>query len=183
MNMNRDEKTLVMTALSAVVVGFCAAVIVTFCQKADAAENLPISGVDKDQSGYTSMDDAATSGVKVAMSHIGASEFGGAVYSLNSKFFYTLPVSQKSETGVDYRIQMPAGAKLVAIYHTHTDANGMDDQLSKSDVNTAKSMNMVMYVGVVRTNTVMQYDPSRDHPHFGMRDTYSNFHGGKQINL
>jgi proteasome lid subunit RPN8/RPN11 len=178
-----DGKKLVMVALAAITFGFCAAVAVGSTE--DYVKTLPVSGVDAGQVGAETMDDAAKAGVSAAIAADTMTEYAGSVYTVGGKFFYTKVVSQKKDGGVDYRIQMPVGAKLVAIFHTHpsTDHGAEPKQFSKSDVNTAQKMGLVMYVGVIEDKTMIQYDPSRDHPHFGAFEMFSNFYGGHTIKL
>jgi len=145
------------------------------------ASELPVSGIDSTQAGFEHMDDAAADGVKAAIASSNINEFAGAVYKKDGKFFHTIPVTQNSDGGVDYRIQMPAGAKLVAIFHTHG-TNGNDSEYSFSDIKTARDMNLLMYIGVIRTGVMMKYDPSRDNGVYSVSHS-TGFQGQKQIRL
>ena len=127
------------------------------------AHDLPVSGIDKNQVGVETIEDAAVNGVKAAISLSKDTEYAGSIYSLNGKFYYTLPVSQNKEDGVNYKILVPSGGKLQAIYHTHPNlARSRPDEFSWSDIKTAKDMSLRMFVGVIADECVISYDPATD---------------------
>lgn len=137
-------------------------VVMVWFSVAHSAE-LPLSKIDSTETGFDTMETAAVEGIKIAMVDSEKVEYAGAVYSLDGKFYHTIPVSQNDDTGVDYRIQIPPKAKLVAIFHTHPECDTPRTnpfEFSYSDTKTARDVNLVMYVGVVHNHTGLHFDPS-----------------------
>lgn len=107
-----------------------------------------------------SINEAIVAAMKVAMvDH--TSEYGGAIYQDGDKFCYTTPVTQNSNTSVDFRISKPAGTKLVALYHTHPDRIG-ESEFSPSDLNLAKDMNLLSFIGFHKSQEIRVFDPNKE---------------------
>lgn len=123
-----------------------------------------ISKPDKAQIGFDTMDEAAKAAESVAMPESTDYEYGGGIYEKDGKFFYTIAVTTKDSRSVDYSVALYLGSHMVGVYHTHPDSSPFADQLSSSDLQTAKKMHMVMYVGVVKKNHVIKFDPASDVP-------------------
>src|SRR5256885_5739120 len=85
-------------------------------------------------------------------------EVGGVLYRQGLAYHYTRGVV--GEPGaVDYRVSVPRGAVLVALYHTHpsTIAGAIPNQFSHSDIALANRLGLPMYVLVVGTGEVIAY--------------------------
>lgn len=153
--MNRDEKTIVMVVLSAITFGFVAAVMSTLVH----AETLPVSTPDKTQVGSETLVDCARNAFHAAITASNTYEEGGMFYKLNSKYYYTLPVSQERTKAVDYRVQLPAGSKAIALYHTHPGTSPDVGRFSPEDVQLAHKTKLAMFVAVVEYNQVLVMQP------------------------
>ena len=126
------------------------------------ASGLPLSAPEENPTGYDTMDQAAVAAENVAMKNTKV-EFGGSVYFLNGKYYYTKAVTENSRFQVNYRVQIPINSKLVAMYHTHPGDSPYADQFSTSDIIMGQRMNMILYVAILNKNHMLKFDPSKDH--------------------
>jgi Domain of unknown function (DUF4329) len=104
-------------------------------------------------------------------------EYAGGVYQDRGGYFYTVPFSSGSERDVEtFKIAMPRGAQLVALYHTHPQSGLPGDNsevISDADIATANSMRVTSYVGVMKTHKIVMYIPHHT-PVFHRTDSFSH---------
>lgn len=139
------------------------------------ATSLPVSKVELGQIGARSLELAAITAIQAAVRASTDEEYAGGIYKSNDSYFYTLPVSQHHDYGVDYSIQVPANATLIGLYHTHPSGPGRSpDEFSMADITVAKRLKLIMFVGVIHTAIVMEYNPMTQYPVFNpfQQDTH-----------
>lgn len=118
---------------------------------------LPLSAPDANQQSYATEQAAMDAAAHSALSISTTNEVGGAIYKQGTAYHFTLGVTANAGNAVDYRVALPQGAKMVALYHTHPGTNGGADHFSPDDLKLADSMHTSMYVVVVMTDTVIGY--------------------------
>lgn len=146
---------------------FAALLVLAACSQAPA----PPAFVSKDvfALGYTTIEEAATEGIKAAV--VSSTQFeraGGILQGGDGKFYYTAPVGGKNEGEVKFEIQYNSKTfKLVGLYHTHPkecELCGKDvtEFFSEMDVDMAKKFHLISFIGVLKTHAVERYNPDHD---------------------
>jgi Domain of unknown function (DUF4329) len=144
------------------------------------AADVPLSVMDAAQTAYADADDAATAALAESARLSRDVEYAGAVYYVDGAYHYTVPVTTGDARDVSgYRIAITRRGTVVALYHTHpTDlTNDQSDMFSAADVDTAKAMHVVSYVGVLKSGRVIQFDYRHDKAHALLDSAHVN--GGK----
>jgi RHS repeat-associated protein len=101
-------------------------------------------------------------------------EYGGLIYELNGKYYYTTPRTdgrpnqvypEGDNLGKEYvKKNVPAGAKIVADYHVHPDCynDNLSVGLSPGDKSDAINRRRIAYVGFARNGSILCFDPSKE---------------------
>jgi hypothetical protein len=144
----------------------CVFYIVIFASAVNADE-LPITRIT-DSPDYATVQDAACAALDRIAHPLSENEFGGAIVLHDGKYFYTEAVSTSDENGLDFRIQMHRGDKLVGMYHTHpAESNYTYSQLTRlaafsiGDIVIARKLNVLSYMLDGYTMDIHVYDPTR----------------------
>lgn len=79
--------------------------------------NLPLAALPPEPIAYETVEQA----VEAAFEAVPESqyEWGGAILECGDGYMYTAPVTTREPTRVSYRIGLPTGCQLAAIWHTH----------------------------------------------------------------
>lgn len=146
---------------------FAALLVLAACSQAPA----PVL-VSKDvfALGYSSANDAAAAAIKAAVASSKDYERGGGILQGgDGKFYWTAPVGGSDPGEVKFEVAFnKANFKLVAIYHTHPREcphvcdNDVTEFFSHTDVETADSLNVNSYIGIIKMHTVSVYVPHKD---------------------
>lgn len=154
------------------------------------AGDLPAT-IIKDSPAFATMQEASLAGMDVANTEANGIEFGGAVVQLNGKFFYTNPVTIESEHSVNFRVLIPVGAKIVAIYHIHPILkSGLDQSdnaismvFSEGDIDMAKKLNVPSFILCQVDKSKHEFIPGTSHiTHVkDMHDRLTAISGGEKI--
>ena len=122
---------------------------------------LPVSGPIDASACFNAMRPAMMAAAHAALSMTDQYEVGGAIYSKDGKFCYTLPVTQRQTYEIDYRVALPVGATLAALWHTHPGLYPATietaDRLSISDVALAQRMHVPMFIVAVPQRIVVGF--------------------------
>lgn len=133
-------------------------------QSADVAAPPPPGSPGADP--RAALDRAALRALEQAMAHRGARrEYAGVIYRTAAGYAHTPPRRADREGGFELRLRpgvdLPRGAEVVALYHTHPRAAGRRaDAHSPHDVEVARELGLVSYLGVVASGAVRAYDPA-----------------------
>jgi hypothetical protein len=107
---------------------------------------------------FATVDEAAVAALAEAMAARPAKhEHAGVVYRCGDGYGYTAP-QRGGRIGFRLAVDLPKGARLAALYHTHPVAF-MDWQFSEHDTEVAAKMLVPSFVGVVRYGRVIALDP------------------------
>lgn len=131
------------------------------------ATELPVASLSG--SCNSSIDAASEEAIKKALSNSSRYEYGGAVLSFEGKYCYTEPVSENDPENVSFSLNVPAGYKLVALYHTHPfapDENAACEGFSAADLEVSKALKTRSYIGFVGSKAIRYYDPNESGPDF-----------------
>ena len=115
---------------------------------------LPVSGPMDSAQCFASLHYAMASAAHAALSVSAHFEVGGAIYSLDGRYCYTAPVTQGKAEEIDYRVQIPKGAVLSALWHTHP----IGHSLSAQDKELSKRLHVPMYVVAIESHSVIGYE-------------------------
>jgi Domain of unknown function (DUF4329) len=118
---------------------------------------------------FNSIDEAGIEALKriIEVSIVTNSEFsGGIVQLLSGRFSFTEPETLGLDDSSGSTPNIPSGAKLVALYHTHGGANHANgeektgsEQFSFADMAICRSKNLYGYLGTPRRR-VLKLTPS-----------------------
>lgn len=127
------------------------------------AADLPITKPDGECSGFDTITSAATAALSKATKLSTEFEYGGAIFEHKGSFCFTEPVTINDEYAVNYRIALPSGYKLVALYHTHPgDGKSKSEFFSANDVDTSRQLKLPMYIGIIARSQVKRFDPTKN---------------------
>jgi len=108
---------------------------------------------------YPTVDEAAIAAERAALPRSHTYEYGGAIYrASNGLYGFTEPQTSHDPYHIEVRAKF-AGA-LVAIYHTHPGTTPSSREFSQDDKDTARSLKVPSYIGVVMDQTVRRYNPT-----------------------
>ena len=103
--------------------------------------------------GFSTIEDAAAAALVHAVARSRASrrqsEYMGAVYEQDGRYYYTEPRSLHSRTGGATRLQIPTGS-LRALYHNHPPGGG-NDRFSPEDIKMARKLGVPSFVSIAPT--------------------------------
>jgi hypothetical protein len=89
-------------------------------------------------------------------------EYGGAVFSMDNKYFFTPPQTSDSDHGInDLRIRYPSRATLMGVYHTHPAGGSNDKFFSSEDVKYSIKNKMKLYLGIIATREIRIFIPGQ----------------------
>lgn len=120
--------------------------------------------------GYQTVDQAATAGIRAAVTSSTQFERGGGVLEgSDGKYYYTAPVGGKNPGEVKFGVEYNKNNfRLVAIYHTHPPdcpgvcPNDLTEYFSAMDVEMAQNLHLVSYIGILKTHSVSKFVPEHD---------------------
>ena len=122
---------------------------------------LPVSGPTDPAQCYASLHEAMDRAAHAALLVSTHYEVGGAIYSQDRRYCYTAPVSQGKAGQIDYRVQIPKGATLSALWHTHPGEYPATpqtaDRLSPEDRMLADKVGVPMFIVAIPQNVVVGY--------------------------
>jgi hypothetical protein len=108
---------------------------------------------------YPTVDEAAIAAEHVALKVSGDFEYGGAIYrASNGLYGFTVPQTNHDPFNINIRAKF--SGTLVAIYHTHPGNTILSQEFSPLDKDTARSLKVPSYIGVVMDQTVRRYNPA-----------------------
>lgn len=132
---------------------------------ATAKAAVPLSEDDYSQAPYPTADAAAIAALEASARLSRTLEYAGAVYYTDNGYHFTIPVTSGNAREVEgYRIRITRRGTVVGLYHTHP-ADLTDDtseRFSSADVETAKAMRLISYVGVIKSGAVIEFDYRHD---------------------
>jgi proteasome lid subunit RPN8/RPN11 len=132
-----------------------------FIRVAFAAD--PLTQPIPNQNGFDTMDMAATEALKECIKLSTKFEYGGVILEWNGKFYFTNPITSKSDKEIGtFRIAFYKGSKVVGLYHTHPPGFN-SDIFSSSDVKFADDKSWVSYIAVINESKsrVLRYTPGK----------------------
>lgn len=109
------------------------------------------------QQHFTSLESAAIAGLTSANKHFGV-EYGGVVYKIGDKYYFTNPITQNDNQQVQFAVRLHHGAKIVALFHTHPSAQD-SDEFSAMDIKVANALNVPSYIAVQESGEILVYKP------------------------
>jgi len=114
-------------------------------------------------SGETSLEDAAISALRLSVRKSVRIEYGGCLFRQTTAditaFYFTEPATNHSPDDFAITCELPSGAKLVGIYHTHP--LGSIPGISTNDIDVAKKLNVTSFVAFIDQGTIMSYVPGK----------------------
>jgi hypothetical protein len=117
----------------------------------------PHAEADELESGrcYATVDEAAREALAVALPLSEEVEHGGVVWAIGDRYCFSAPV-RGTQDEVRYRIVMPEGVRLAAIYHTHPVSAPLHKRRRFSDADIAVSVRLRVpsYLGVAGIDDV-----------------------------
>jgi hypothetical protein len=125
----------------------------------DTPRELPVTPLAEAPCAGT-LDDAARAALAVAMPLTRRAEYGGAIFEIEGRYCYTVPVTSGHSHEVRFHAEGPAGARLAGVYHTHR-RHDAAAWFSQADIETAKRLGVPSYIGVVSRREVRLFDPTR----------------------
>lgn len=108
---------------------------------------------------YASAEQAAVAGLRIAMARSDRYENGGAVVEKDGVFYRTEPVSNGDMGHIRFAVDIPAGGRLAAIFHTHPDLGTQTRLFSQDDVAEASKLGIPSYIGVMDDRVIRRFMP------------------------
>jgi proteasome lid subunit RPN8/RPN11 len=108
--------------------------------------------------GCPTLHEAARAALTAALPLSTQFEYGGALYVLDGCHGYTAPQTSGSEYHVDLRVNLPAGAALAGIYHTHPGLQEQGRLFSPADVHTHDSLLVPSFIAFAATGELFALD-------------------------
>ncbi|HEY8508571.1 MAG TPA: DUF4329 domain-containing protein [Steroidobacteraceae bacterium] len=112
-----------------------------------------------DSPAYESVEEAVIAALAIALPLSRKHEFGGVIFEIAGRYYYTHPVTSHRHDECIYDAEAPAGARLAALYHTHT-PHDMAGYFSAADVATAVRHGVKSYVGLFSKREIRVFDPA-----------------------
>jgi hypothetical protein len=123
------------------------------------SDKLPIARL-ADAPCSDTLDDAVRAALEVAMPLTRRAEFGGLILELEGRYCYTTPVTSYQFHEVRFHAEVPASARIAALFHTHLRHDGAR-WFSEADIATAVRFGVRSYIGIVDRGEVRVFDPAR----------------------
>lgn len=114
-----------------------------------------------DVKSYTSAQEAVLQAMREAIELSKKDEFGGLIYELDGKFYYTPPESSGKKGELRIKARVPKGSNLHGVYHTHTKGTEGSDRFSAYDVDIANKLGMPYYMGHTGSREVRVFTPGK----------------------
>lgn len=119
---------------------------------------------------FDTMDKAAQAAIMNIYEISDKIEYAGFIVQKGDVFYYTLPFTNYSDDHVNphVAVSIPKGSKIVGYYHNHPKINirttvrrGRDlgETFSDHDTTFANMRGFVAYVGIVKNQTILRYNP------------------------
>lgn len=112
-----------------------------------------------DSPAYESVEEAAIAALALALPLSEKYEFGGVIFEIAGRYYYTHPVTSRRHDECTYDAEAPEGARLAALYHTHT-PHDMAGYFSSADVAMAVRHGVKSYVGLFSKGEIRVFDPT-----------------------
>lgn len=131
-------------------------------------DSLFVSSQIVEQQGFSTIDAAATAGIRMAVASSTQFERGGGILlGPNGKYYFTAPVGGSNAGEVKFKVEFSNTFKIVAVYHTHPAKcpvceTDLSDYFSNMDIKTALNLNLVSYIGIIKTHSVSKFVPHHD---------------------
>jgi hypothetical protein len=124
----------------------------------------PVSAFNRNLSkGQSTVEGAAAGALRLSRSKSASIEYGGCLFrstdSGEPAFFFTEPATNGSTDDFSISCDLPAGAKLVGLYHTHP--RGSETGISSNDIEVAKKLNVVSFVAFIDEQKIMSFTPGK----------------------
>lgn len=119
----------------------------------DAA--LPLSAPVEGQENYATQQEAMAAAAHAVIAVSTDYESGGAIYQEGASYHFSAPVTADRTTEIDYRVALPHGATLVALFHSHPGHTGTASDFSDSDKVLQAHMHLPLYVLVIDAHAVI----------------------------
>jgi hypothetical protein len=124
----------------------------------------PLSKFNGDlSSAETSLEDAAISALRLSVKRSMRLEYGGCLFRKTTgdvtAFYFTEPATNHSPDDFAITCEIPSGAKLVGLYHTHP--LGSVPGISTNDIDVAKKLNVTSFVAFIDQGIIMSYVPGK----------------------
>ena len=122
---------------------------------------------------FHSIDSAAKVAIENVYSISTEVEYAGFIVQHGDVFYITSAFTNYSDDRVNMnvRVVIPTGSKIVGYYHIHPTPHmkgsvyrkyRVGETFSRHDINFANQQNLIAYVGVVKNQTILRYDPSNE---------------------
>lgn len=122
------------------------------------AGELPVVQLNQDAVGYATMDEAAVAALRPLVKGQPSVEHGGAIYKCAGYFYTSNAVTQNRKHKLSYTISRYKECELVATFHTHPAHDRRSENFSKEDVQMAKTLNVVTYIGVCYSGNIRKLE-------------------------
>lgn len=86
------------------------------------------------------------------------SEYGGIIYELNHRYYYTRPVTLEESSEVRFKVEIVRTAHLVALYHTHP-PGALSSLFSECDIEIADQLHVPSYILVLDKGQIKSFVP------------------------
>jgi hypothetical protein len=111
----------------------------------------------------TSLEDAAVSALRLSVKRSVRIEYGGCLFRQTTAdvtaFYFTEPATNYSPDDFAITCELPSGAKLVGLFHTHP--IGSVPGISTNDIDVAKKLNITSFVAFIDQGTIMRFVPGK----------------------
>lgn len=138
-------------------IGIIFAASVCFATKPLSIFNSKLSSAE------TSLEEAAISALRLSVKKSVRVEYGGCLFRKTTAdvkaFYFTEPATNHSPEDFAITCELPSGAKLVGLYHTHP--LGSIPGISTNDIDVAKKLNVTSFVAFIDQGTIMSYVPGK----------------------
>lgn len=119
-----------------------------------------------------SLERAATLALRLSFNKSTSLEYGGCLFRKTTEgvtaFYFTEPATNGSPDEFAITCELPSGAKLVGLFHTHP--RGSEPGISPNDINVAKKLNVVSFVAFIDQGKIMSYTPGKSRIHGRIAD-------------
>lgn len=140
-----------------VIIGIGFATSICFAAKPLSKFNSKISNAE------VSVEKAATLALRLSVKKSTSLEYGGCLFRKTSDgaaaFYFTEPATNGSPDEFAITCELPSGAKLVGLYHTHP--QGSEPGISTNDIDVARKLNVVSFVAFIDQSKIMSFTPGK----------------------
>lgn len=122
----------------------------------------PLSAIETSPA-FDSAEAAVRAALALALQDARRREYAGAIIEHRGRFFYTEPVSNGWREETDIDVEVPAGARVVALFHTHV-SSAMAEYFSAADIAAARRLGVKSYIGIAPSGRIRVFDPATMRP-------------------